>query len=142
MITTLLATKEGSAPIAKSDDHHFQMSQDSTISEFPPVFSPDYNKAGDNAAQNAEVLMENINTDFFNKRWRPLMAYQYAIICLADFLFFPIFWSLLQALHNGQVQNQWNPITLQGAGLYHLAMGAILGIAAYGRTKEKIAGIS
>jgi len=26
---------------------------------------------------------------------------------------------------------------LQGAGLFHLAMGAVLGIAAYGRTKEK-----
>jgi hypothetical protein len=35
---------------------------------------------------------------------------------------------------------QWNPITLQGAGLFHMAMGAILGIAAFGRTQEKIAG--
>jgi len=32
------------------------------------------------------------------------------------------------------------PITLQGAGLFHLAMGAILGIAAYGRTQEKLGG--
>jgi hypothetical protein len=30
--------------------------------------------------------------------------------------------------------------TLQGAGLYHIAMGAVLGIAAYGRTKEKVEG--
>jgi len=29
---------------------------------------------------------------------------------------------------------------LQGAGLFHVAMGAVLGIAAYGRTKEKIEG--
>jgi hypothetical protein len=35
---------------------------------------------------------------------------------------------------------QWQPLTLQGAGLFHLAMGAVLGIAAYGRTKEKMAG--
>jgi hypothetical protein len=32
------------------------------------------------------------------------------------------------------------PITLQGAGLFHLAMGAVLGIAAYGRTQEKMSG--
>ena len=32
------------------------------------------------------------------------------------------------------------PLTLQGAGLFHIAMGAVLGIAAFGRTQEKIAG--
>jgi hypothetical protein len=46
---------------------------------------------------------------------------------------------LLQALTGGQVTSQWQPLTLQGAGLYHIAMGAVLGIAAYGRTQEKIA---
>ena len=35
---------------------------------------------------------------------------------------------------------QWQPITLQGAGLFHIAMGAVLGIAAYGRTQEKLGG--
>jgi hypothetical protein len=30
-------------------------------------------------------------------------------------------------------------LTLQGAGLFHMAMGAILGIAVYGRTQEKMA---
>ena len=33
---------------------------------------------------------------------------------------------------------QWNPLTLQGAGFFHIAMGAVLGISAYGRTQEKI----
>jgi hypothetical protein len=49
---------------------------------------------------------------------------------------------LLQALSHGQVTSQWQPLTLQGAGLYHIAMGAVLGIAAYGRTKEKVAGVA
>jgi murein DD-endopeptidase MepM/ murein hydrolase activator NlpD len=31
-------------------------------------------------------------------------------------------------------------LTLQGAGLFHIAMGAVLGLAAYGRTQEKLAG--
>ena len=39
-------------------------------------------------------------------------------------------------------QPPWQPISLQGAGLFHIAMGAVLGIAAYGRTKEKIEGAS
>jgi hypothetical protein len=53
---------------------------------------------------------------------------------------FPILWSLLQSLNHGQVTSQWQPLTLQGAGLFHLAMGAVLGIAAFGRTQEKLGG--
>jgi hypothetical protein len=53
---------------------------------------------------------------------------------------FPVLWSLLQALSSGQVTSQWNPLTLQGAGLFHLAMGAVLGIAAWSRGQEKMAG--
>jgi hypothetical protein len=37
---------------------------------------------------------------------------------------------------------QWQPITLQGAGLFHISMGAILGIAVYGRTQEKLNGVA
>jgi hypothetical protein len=35
---------------------------------------------------------------------------------------------------------QWVPITLQGGGLFHVAMGGVLGVSAYGRTQEKVAG--
>ena len=57
-----------------------------------------------------------------------------------DFMIFPVLWSVLQSVSHGQVTNQWQPLTLQGAGLFHLAMGAVLGIAAYGRTQEKMSG--
>jgi hypothetical protein len=77
---------------------------------------------------------------FINSKWRPMMALIYMVTCACDFTVFPIMWSLLQALSGGQVTSQWMPLTLQGAGLYHIAMGAILGIAAYGRSQEKIAG--
>lgn len=96
--------------------------------------------AGSNAAQGADVLVENTNTDWINKKWRPMMGWMYMVTCTADFVIFPVLWSLLQALSKGSVTSQWQPLTLQGAGLYHLAMGAVLGIAAYGRTKEKIEG--
>jgi hypothetical protein len=98
--------------------------------------------AGANAAQGADVLVANDNTDWINKKWRPVMGWMYMMVCVCDFTLFPILWSVLQALSHGSVTNQWQPLTLQGAGLFHVAMGAVLGIAAYGRTKEKIEGKS
>ena len=95
-----------------------------------------------NAASGADVLVANDNTDWINKKWRPVMGWVYMLTCTMDFVVFPILWSLLQALSKGSVTMQWQPLTLQGAGLYHIAMGAVLGIAAYGRTKEKIEGKS
>lgn len=80
--------------------------------------------------------------NWINSRWRPLMAMSYLITCICDFVLFPILWSVLQSMSEGQVTSQWNPLTIQGGGLYHIALGAILGIAAYGRSQEKIAGKS
>jgi len=80
--------------------------------------------------------------DFINSKWRPMMAFIYMITCATDFIIFPVLWSVLQAVQGGQVTSQWSPLTLQGAGLYHIAMGAVLGLAAYGRSQEKIAGKS
>ena len=73
------------------------------------------------------------------KKWRPAMGWMYMVVCFCDMVLFPVAWSILQALLKQPV-TQWNPLTLQGAGLFHLAMGAVLGIAAWGRTQEKVAG--
>lgn len=78
--------------------------------------------------------------DWMNSKWRPAMGWMYMVVCISDFVLFPILWSLIQVIGGGKVETQWAPITLQGAGLFHMAMGAILGIAAYGRTQEKVAG--
>jgi hypothetical protein len=86
------------------------------------------------------VALDKDATDWINKKWRPVMGWIYMLTCTMDFVIFPILWSLLQALSKGSVTSQWQPLTLQGAGLYHIAMGAVLGIAAYGRTKEKVEG--
>jgi hypothetical protein len=88
------------------------------------------------------VALDQGSTDWINKKMRPMMGWIYMLTCTADFVIFPVLWSLLQALSHGQVTSQWQPLTLQGAGLYHIAMGAVLGIAAYGRTKEKVAGVA
>jgi hypothetical protein len=88
------------------------------------------------------VALDKDATDWINKKMRPMMGWIYMLTCTCDFVIFPVLWSLLQALSHGSVTSQWQPLTLQGAGLYHIAMGAVLGIAAYGRTKEKVAGVA
>ena len=80
------------------------------------------------------------NEDWMNSKWRPMMGWMYMAVCTSDFIIFPVLWSIVQVVGGGEVRTQWNPITLQGAGLFHMAMGAILGIAAYGRTQEKLGG--
>jgi hypothetical protein len=77
--------------------------------------------------------------DWMQKKWRPAMGWMYMIVCMLDMAIFPVLWSLLQVFTHQPI-TQWNPLTLQGAGLFHLAMGAVLGIAAWGRTQEKVAG--
>lgn len=89
----------------------------------------------------ADVLVKNNNADWINKRWRPAMGWMYMSVCIFDFIVFPILWSILQASTQGNVTTPWIPLSLQGAGLFHIAMGAVLGIAAYGRTREKIEGV-
>jgi len=145
--TIMLAKKDNPTPMATDDEHHQRMTSDPTISAFPQMSSttsvyitPNLTEAGDNAAQNAEVLIANTNHDWVNKRWRPVMGWMYMTVCITDFVIFPVLWSILQAAYSGQVTSQWQPVTLMGAGLFHVAMGAVLGIAAYGRSKEKIAG--
>jgi hypothetical protein len=86
--------------------------------------------------------MSEAKKDWMNSNWRPAMGWMYMIVCMFDFVVFPILWSLLQAFVHGQVTSQWQPLTLQGAGLFHMAMGAVMGVAAYGRTREKIAGMN
>ena len=71
--------------------------------------------------------------------WRPMMGWMYMLICLLDMAVFPVLWALWQGFNHVPI-TQWNPLTLQGAGLFHIAMGAVLGISAFGRTQEKLAG--
>ena len=86
-----------------------------------------------------EVKEVKKDEDWMQKKWRPAMGWMYMLVCTLDMAVFPVLWSLVQVLLKQPV-TQWQPLTLQGAGLFHLAMGAVLGIAAFGRTQEKIAG--
>lgn len=139
-------TEEEMQVVTRNDEHHDAIHSDKEFYEEMQQYNQMANQqlnltqAGNNAAQNADVLVKNTNEDWINKKWRPAMGWSYMLTCITDFVIFPVLWSLLQALSKGQVTSQWQPLTLQGAGLYHIAMGAVLGIAAYGRTKEKLEG--
>jgi hypothetical protein len=82
---------------------------------------------------------ESKKEDWMNSKWRPMMGWMYMLVCTFDMILFPVLWSLLQTFTHTPI-TQWNPLTLQGAGLFHIAMGAVLGIAAFGRTQEKLNG--
>lgn len=64
------------------------------------------------------------------------MAWLYMAICAFDFILAPILFIIIQAKISGTIQ--WQPLTLMAGGLFHLAMGAIIGIAAYSRGQEKV----
>ena len=80
--------------------------------------------------------------DWMTKKWRPMMAITYMATIWFDFIVGPIIFNILQYWNPGQAVTSWTPLTLQGGGLYHLAMGGILGIAAWTRGKEKEAMIN
>lgn len=81
--------------------------------------------------------------EWMQKYWRPCAAFMYMICCLSDFAIFPIMFTVVQFWEE-QASNdafrQWVPITLQGGGLFHVSMCAVLGVSAYGRTQEKLNG--
>ena len=81
--------------------------------------------------------------DWMTKKWRPMMAMMYMSVCAFDFILAPILWAVVQFWETQAANDafrQWQPLTLQGAGLFHMAMGAVLGITAWSRGQEKLAG--
>ena len=90
-------------------------------------------------SEEVKSASETKKEDWMNSKWRPMMGWMYMLVCTMDMVIFPVLWSLLQTT-TGSPITQWNPLTLQGAGLFHIAMGAVLGIAAFGRTQEKLGG--
>lgn len=133
--------------VGRNDDHYRSMIEDrefyKDMQQKNVMANEQLNltQAGDNAAQNAEVLVKNTNEDWINKKWRPAMGWMYMAVCVFDFVIFPILWAVVQFWETQAANDafrQWQPMTLMGAGLFHISMGAILGIAVYGRTQEKM----
>jgi hypothetical protein len=80
---------------------------------------------------------------WLQNKWRPAIAWVYIAICVFDFIIGPIVWTMLQqSAVTGLVSQQWVPLTLGAGGLFHAAMGAILGVTSWSRGKEKLSGVA
>jgi len=91
-------------------------------------------------SEEVKSASESKKEDWMNSKWRPMMGWTYMATCIFDFILGPILYNMLQYYNPGQAVGMWTPLTLQGGGLYHIAMGAIIGVSAYGRTQEKLGG--
>jgi len=86
------------------------------------------------------------NEHWMKSYWRPAMGWLYMVICAFDFVIFPLITIILPILEHiigGGIDlpyNAWQSLTLSNGGLIHMAFGAILGVAAFTRGQEKIAG--
>lgn len=75
------------------------------------------------------------------QKWTYLMGLTYMAINLADFVIFPIGFTIVQ-FWEVQAANdafrQWVPLTLQNGGFVHLAFAAILGVSAWNKDKPDV----
>ena len=97
---------------------------------------------------------------WYKKVWRPMLAVVYALIVVFDFVVMPIIVeqnnqrttddkavelalkftessSQIQALKTFAETRKWEPLTLMGGGMFHIAFGALLTGAAVTRGLEK-----
>lgn len=75
--------------------------------------------------------------DWINRKWRPMMAWVYMVICVFDFIIAPVLNFVFFGKYGGDFIS-WKPLTMSDGGIFHLAMGAVLGITAWTRGQEKI----
>lgn len=84
-----------------------------------------------------ENQLEKEDEHWMKHFWRPAMGWLYMLICFMDFVVFPSI-SIFTPIITKMPYIAWQSLTLSNGGLIHMAFGAILGVAAYGRTQEKV----
>lgn len=88
-------------------------------------------------------LLLGDNEHWMKSYWRPAAGWIYLAICFMDFIGFPLLVILAPAfgmmLGIDIAYEPWTSITLTEGGLIHLSFGAILGVTAWTRGKEKLA---
>ncbi len=89
-----------------------------------------------------DILTEQNENHWIKTFWRPLVAMSYIIICIFDFLIFPAIQIILPIIYHifglQMVYTPWVPLTLSQNGLFHAAMGGIIGVSAWSRGQEKL----
>lgn len=74
------------------------------------------------------------------QKWTYLMGLTYMIVNLADFVAFPIMFTIVQFFETEAANDafrQWVPLTLTNGGFIHIAFAAILGISAFNKEEKK-----
>jgi hypothetical protein len=95
--------------------------------------------------ENKVIRFQDIPLDtrekWFKTYWRPAAAWIYLFINLFDFVIAPTLTMILPKII-GSPYVPWQPLTLSNNGnMFHMAFGAIIGVTAWGRTKEKVNGV-
>lgn len=85
----------------------------------------------------ALIGVDNEYEDWANRKWRPYTAWTYLVICIFDFILAPVMTFYFFGGTGHASYLQWQPITLVGSGLFHIAMGAIIGVTAWQRGEER-----
>lgn len=89
------------------------------------------------AAPNSRIRINTDYEDWANRKWRPYTAWTYLAICVFDFILAPVITFYFFGGSGQASYLQWQPITLVGSGLFHIAMGAIIGVTAWQRGEER-----
>ena len=74
----------------------------------------------------------------YTRYWRASIAWSYVLICLFDFIIGPVLYMWYKIYTGDAAFGEWEPLTLGQGGLYHLSMGAILGVSSWSRGQEKM----
>lgn len=88
----------------------------------------------------ANPTVKNDGEIWLKARWRPMMAVVYMIVVLFDFVIAPIMVILFSSLVLQTEIIVWEPLTTQNGAMFHIAMGAAIGITAWSRGQEKMLG--
>jgi hypothetical protein len=74
------------------------------------------------------------------EKWTYLMGLTYMIVNIADFVAFPVMFTIVQFWETQDANDafrQWVPLTLTNGGFIHIAFAAILGISAFNKEEKK-----
>lgn len=74
--------------------------------------------------------------EWSTRKWRPYLGMSYIAICLFDFIVGPVLNYIFFVKVTGTFQ-PWKPLTMSDGGLFHMAMGAVLGVTSWTRGQEK-----
>ena len=87
-----------------------------------------------------DPIQQNLLKQTWFNQWHLYAAWLYLIIVAFDFLLAPVVHTIILAYFHYKIV-QWQPITLQGGGIFHISMMAIIGISTFGKSQQLVEAI-